>query len=204
MKLCDDLAQEILNAYDMPVMTNIRRADYIEAIVAMTLRSEGWTRNTPWSSWDFHHNDTGCRMELKQSAARQHWGPSMSPARFDIAPRTGYWDEAGDWHDDPGRHADVYVFAWHPEPGPSADQREPMSWRFYVVPECELPPNQKTIGLEDVRRLVKKCDRPKKCHSPKKRDRPEKCAWPESCDMTCLAEALNPSAVVAAAKRRSS
>jgi len=137
-------------------MSNIRRADYVEAIVAMILRPAGWSRNSSWSSWDFQHLESDCRMELKQSAARQRWGRT-GPARFDIAPRTGYWDESGEWHDDPGRHAHVYVFAWHPEAGVFADQREPSSWLFFVVPEHDLPPGQKTIGLAVIRGMTDPC-----------------------------------------------
>lgn len=150
-----DLSKELLRAYNEPVMSNIRRADYVEAIVAMTLRSAGWSRNSSWSSWDFQHRGSGCRMELKQSAARQRWGRSK-PARFDIAPRTGYWDENDIWHEEPGRHADVYVFAWHPDAEPSADQREPLSWEFYVVLERDLP-EQKSIGLNWIRDRAKPC-----------------------------------------------
>ena len=147
-----DLTQELLRTYNDPVMPNIRRADYVEAIVAMALRPAGWSRNSSWSSWDFQHDETGCRIELKQSAARQRWGRSK-PSRFDIAARTGYWDGSDEWHDDPGRRAHVYVFAWHPDTEASADQREPMSWLFFVVPEHALPPNQKTIGLNNIREL---------------------------------------------------
>ena len=150
-----DLSRELLRPYDEPVMSNIRRADYVEAIVAMTLRSAGWSRNSSWSSWDFQHGESGCRMEVKQSAARQRWGRSK-PARFDIAPRTGFWDEYDEWHDEPGRHAHVYVFAWHPDAEPSADQREPMNWLFYVVLERDLP-DQKSIGLNWIRARATPC-----------------------------------------------
>ncbi|MDE2654916.1 MAG: hypothetical protein OXI71_14015 [Gemmatimonadota bacterium] len=137
-------------------MPNIRRADYVEAMVAAFLRPAGWSRNSSWDSWDFQHDDSGLRMELKQSAARQTSGRSSSPARFDIAPRTGYWD-GSEWHDVPGRHADIYVFAWHPEAEPSADQRDPSSWLFYVVPESKLPEQQKTIGLPGIRSRADPC-----------------------------------------------
>ncbi|MYA16312.1 MAG: hypothetical protein F4086_06035 [Gemmatimonadetes bacterium] len=150
-----DISQELLRQYDDPVMSNIRRADYIEAVVATALRPAGWSRNSSWASWDFQHAQSGCRMELKQSAARQSWGRT-GPARFDIAPRTGYWDRSGEWHDDPGRHAHVYVFAWHPERNPSADQRDPSSWLFYVTPESELP-TQKTIGLSVICGMAEPC-----------------------------------------------
>lgn len=97
-------------------------------------------------------------MEVKQSAAAQVWsGRTSSPPRFDIRARSGYWDgEASRWRASPGRQADAYVFAWHAGTGDSADQREPRSWRFHVVPERDLP-DQKTIGLSVVRRLAQPC-----------------------------------------------
>ena len=57
----------------------------------------------------------------------------------------------------PGRHANVYVFAWHGETQETADQRDPTTREFYVVPECELPP-QKSIGLNIIRNLRSLCD----------------------------------------------
>jgi len=149
-----DVFHDIVRTYNERVMTNIRRADYVEAIVAVALRDAGWFRKTPWDSWDFQHRDSGHRVEVKHAAARQTWGErTAGQARFDIAPRTGYWDESDTWHDVPGRHAHVYIFAWHPDSEASADQREPMSWLFYVISEHALP-RQKSIGLNQVKRLV--------------------------------------------------
>lgn len=151
-----DVVREVTRAYQAPVMNNVHRAEYVEAIVAVALAEHGWSRTTPWDSWDFVH-ETGFRLEVKQSAAAQGWGGrTTSPPRYDIRARSGYWDEASRWHSSPGRHADVYVFAWHSEAGESADQREPTSWRFHVVRECDLP-DQKTIGLSVVRRLAQPC-----------------------------------------------
>jgi len=89
-------------------------------------------------------------MEVKQSARRQAWSgsPATPGARFDIAPRTGYWD-SDEWVRSHGRHAHVYVFAWHDGP----DQRDPLSWEFHTVLETRLP-RQKTIGLNVIRSLA--------------------------------------------------
>ena len=58
-----------------------------------------------------------------------------------------YWDEEeGPCVEHRGRLAHIYVFAWHGETGESADQGNPTSWEFYVVPEARLP-EQKTIAL---------------------------------------------------------
>ena len=152
-----DVVREVTRAYQAPVMNNVHRSEYVEAIVAVALTESGWSRTTPWDSWDFVH-ESKFRMEVKQSAAAQAWSPSRasSPPRFDIRARSGYWDQSGMWRSSPGRHADVYVFAWHEAAGKSADQREPMSWQFYVILERDLP-DQKTIGLNAIRRLAQPC-----------------------------------------------
>ncbi len=146
--------EDVIRPYKEPVMNNVHRSEYVEAIVALTLKASGWARTTPWDSWDFEHK-SGIRLEVKQSAAAQAWkSPErQSPARYDIAPRTGYWDKEGDWVAKPGRHAHLYVFAWHGADGDTADQRDAGSWEFYVVAERDLPA-QKSIGLTALQDLT--------------------------------------------------
>ena len=92
-------------------------------------------------------------MEVKQSAALQNWHDESSkacPARFDIAERTGFWDDKSKWVEAPGRAAAIYVFAHHPVFDRAvADHRDPLQWDFYVTPASDLPA-QKTIGLAGV------------------------------------------------------
>ena len=92
------------------------------------------------------------RLEVKQSAARQPWSvDEEAPARFDIAPREGYW-KGNQWVAAPGRYADLFIFARHPIFDPKeCDQREVRQWQFYVLPTCALPPGQQTIGLATVK-----------------------------------------------------
>ena len=62
---------------------------------------------------------------------------------------------AQDGVDEPGRVADIYVFAWHPETDEKlVDQRNPNQWTFYVLRTEELPPQQKSIGLAGVEALT--------------------------------------------------
>ena len=58
------------------------------------------------------------------------------------------------------RHADLYVFAWHPEEDLKiADHRRPDQWKFFVVAErCLLPPEKKGIALGPLKKLVDNCD----------------------------------------------
>lgn len=143
---------EVMKSYQQRVMTNIHRSAYVEAIVTVALVDHGWKRMSPWSSWDLEHIASRTRLEVKQAAAVQSWGGDRtSPVRFDIASRTGYWDN-DDWVPKPGRPAHIYIFAWHGDPGEIADQRDPHRWEFYVIAERDLP-QQKTIGLGVIRRI---------------------------------------------------
>ncbi len=151
---------EVGRTYDQPVMNNIRRSEYVEALLALALDGSGWTRKEPWEAWHFE-NESGGRLKIKQSAATQSWGGDRdlgASPRFSIAPAKGYWDDKqGLWVPEAGRHADVYVFAWHGGTGETADQRDPASWEFYVIAERDLP-EQKSIALTAIRGVTSACD----------------------------------------------
>ena len=136
-------------AFEQRLMNNARRSDYVEALVALALRDGGWTRKAPWDAWDFDL-ESGVRLKVKQSTAVQAWGngETRTAPPFGIAPAKMYWDEKeGRCVPEPGRHADIYVFAWHGAPRETADQGDPTSWEFYAVPECDLH-EQKSIALK--------------------------------------------------------
>lgn len=154
----------LMRRYDMPVINNVYRGDYVECLVAVALGTDWWliwTRGWDWAAWDCQH-ESGARLEVKQAATRQSWdcealAPRRAP-RFDIAPRTGYWTEDGRWVDFPGRPADLYVFAWHDERRDGyAEHRDPNKWLFFVVAEQDLPKNQKHIGLTGLKVLASPC-----------------------------------------------
>ena len=140
--------------YDRRVMNNIHRADYVECLVAMLLGPAWtlpWTSAYDWAPWDLEHV-SGARIEVKQAAARQPWHRDESvrarPPRFDIAPRGGYWTLDSTWVEQPGRLADIYIFAWHPETRESiVDHREPEQWTFFVLRTETLPAAQRSISL---------------------------------------------------------
>ena len=156
---------KILNErfYEKPLIDNVYRGDYVETLILSAL-GEGWKSVGGWGSWDLE-NEAGVRLEVKQSAALQPWHQqtgSSKNARFDIAPRTGYYADkatATEWVDSPEgervRSADIYVFAWHPkEHRDTADHREAEQWEFFVVSALRLPDSQKTIGLNPLRKLT--------------------------------------------------
>ena len=154
----------LLGPYDKPVMNNTHRAHFVECLIALALGEQWqltWQQGWDWAAWDLE-SESDVRLEVKQAAARQSWDPAETPRRFprfDIAPRDGYWTgEGSEWKDLPGRHADIYVFAWHGEAKAElCDQRNAEQWVFYVVPERSLPDDQKSIGLSALQQLVAQC-----------------------------------------------
>lgn len=136
-----------------PLIANNYRGLVAEIIVGAALEPEWQMCSGDWRGWDFEHVSS-CRLEVKQSAARQTWTgarPATKPI-FDIRARTGYF-EGADWIADPRRLADIYVFAHHPVMDASADHRDPLQWRFYVVP-ANLLPAGKTNSLAVISRLA--------------------------------------------------
>jgi hypothetical protein len=117
---------------------NAVRGGLVEAMVNVALAGHGWRRKAPWSGWDFEHT-SGCRLEVKQTAAKQSWDTvrdiDRTPLRFEIPTATGHYDDGGAWEENTTGHrlADLYVFAIHLRDGPTADHRDPTQWRFCVV-----------------------------------------------------------------------
>jgi hypothetical protein len=75
-----------------PLVVNTDRGFVAEVIVGQALGAEWRWLARDFTGWDFQH-ETGCRLEVKHSAARQTWGSHKASApSFDIKARTGYWD----------------------------------------------------------------------------------------------------------------
>jgi hypothetical protein len=143
-------------AFGRPLVQNNFRATVVEAIVDAAL-PEGWRWcSADWAAWDFEHED-GTRLEVKQSAAKQSWAAPAkpSPPRFDIRHRTGRWEGAV-WIAEPGRYAQIYVFAHHPLLDETADHRDPLQWQFYIVPAHDLPTTQ-SLSLKALQVLTRAC-----------------------------------------------
>ena len=114
-----------------------------------------WKTGYDWAPWDLKHRSTKAKIEIRQAAARQSWHTcedfEAKPPKFDIAPRKGYWTRDNEWISKPGRHAHIYIFAWHPETKKSlADHHTPEQWLFYVLPTKCLPPGQRSIALSRI------------------------------------------------------
>ena len=162
------------SVYNRDLINNAERGAYVEHMVVLALEGQGWDLTWPWASWDLQHRD-GARIEVKQSAARQTWHkrpqppfPLSSRGKFGInRPSESYYLEDGTYEKTrrPQRHADIYVFAWHPvEDLNEADHRRPDQWEFFVVPETCLPRPKDDSKTDSITpgQLVK-CDRAVHC-----------------------------------------
>lgn len=137
-------------SYGNRLVENSSRGLIAELIVKLAIGPH-WTHcSQDWRAWDFEH-DSGARLEVKQTALIQTWDSYAPPKKprvpsFNIEPSTGHYVGSA-WHKQPGRKADLYVFAFHGLTDPSvADHRDPAQWRFHVVPTSKLP-ETKTIRL---------------------------------------------------------
>lgn len=141
-------------AFGRPLVTNVLRGQVVEAIVALALEPEWTWCAADYRSWDFERAD-GVRLEVKQSAARQTWAaPAHGRVRptFDIRARSGRW-EGPTFVEEPGRAADVFVFAFHPRNDDAADHRDAAQWDFYVIATSRLPITD-SIGLATLQALA--------------------------------------------------
>ena len=64
---------------------SVRRSEYVEAIVALALKDSGWTRMTPWDSWDCEH-ESGSPSKARRSDDADGAGERAARIR-------GYGDE---------------------------------------------------------------------------------------------------------------
>ena len=137
--------------FGKPLVTNVHRSVLVESIVAFALPDWRWC-SSDYASYDFRRGDA--KLEVKQSAFLQTWSNGrLSRPAWDIAPRTGYWDDGATWVSQPGRIADIYVLALHQVADHTADHRDPRQWQFFVIPTKSLPPT-KRIGLAAARQLT--------------------------------------------------
>ena len=161
----EQVLERLMRQYDQPVMNNVQRGNFVECMIACALGPDWqltWEAGWDWAPWDCEHITSGARLEIKQAAARQSWDrKAVTPRRkpsFDIAPRSGFWPkDGGPWVPRVGRHADLYVFAWHEIDDEEADQRNPEQWQFFAIVANDLPAGQKSIGLGRLWEIVKPC-----------------------------------------------
>ena len=151
--------------YAQRLINNVHRGDYVECMIELALAEcdPAWRLTKPWTSLGPSYTEKPSpesRSSSQQPCNRGSGRPAHG--KFDIEPRTGYYSEDGAWTKtpQPQRHADLYVFAWHPEKDADiADHRRPDQWKFFVVAETCLP-EKDGIGLKALNELVERCNLP--------------------------------------------
>ncbi len=55
------------HVYDRPLINNVERADYVECMVELIMRSDDprWRLTESWDPWDVEHSETLARLEIK-------------------------------------------------------------------------------------------------------------------------------------------
>ena len=113
--------------------TNLKRSLFAEWIVACALEVD----TVPHEDWrDFDLEYRGARIEVKSSAyATPPLDAPHSPPRFDIAPRTHFWDASDNlrkaYVNGPTRAAQIYVFCLFTARTPAEyEVRSTANWRF--------------------------------------------------------------------------
>lgn len=146
-------------AFDRRIMSNDARGRYVEMAIAAHLGEPYALVGGEWSGWDIEKRGRCLRIQVKQSAALQPWTGritakgNVKPGAgvFEVAPATGFFDEFGLRKAKiPGRHAEIHIFAWHPETDEAiVDQRDLSQWRFYVVLTALLR-TRKRVAIEEL------------------------------------------------------
>jgi hypothetical protein len=139
--------------YGHPIIRNVLRGELVEQFVLEAL-GDGWKAAGDYEAWDVESTDGAIRIQIKNGAARQSWSDQTAPpsrASFSIKPSRAWTQTAGraiDAH----RHANLYVFGWHPGTADDADHRIVEQWQFFVVPTALLP-SGKSIGITNLSAL---------------------------------------------------
>lgn len=167
-----DIVKTLSQHYNRPLLRREYRSDYVAGMILQALGAE-WrlcSLDWAWRPWDLERND-GARLLIQQAAALQPWDieedtpPPLRPV-FPVVPRRGPAPKGyrpGDPEGyPPGRLADVYIFAWHPDTDlDRADQRCPEQWQFFVVPEFRLTehyPQRKSLPLTPLAKIATAAD----------------------------------------------
>ncbi|OGI67009.1 hypothetical protein A2823_02845 [Candidatus Nomurabacteria bacterium RIFCSPHIGHO2_01_FULL_41_91] len=138
-------------------MDNRERGSYAEAMVwqALFITDPAWEWVAAgWHPWDFQKGNgiKRIRIQLKQSAAKQLWTPrskAIHAFSTQIKNKPSYFkrDHLDEQIEEQGRFCELFIFAWHGIFNKTCDQRNPLQWLFYVVPE-------KSLGSKNSVRLI--------------------------------------------------
>ena len=150
----DVIAMVAENMYSGRILNNTHRGDVVEMIVLSALGSDWRLVGLGWHPWDLQrgNGDDRIRIQVKQCAALQLWGPTKS-----LQLNFGWKKKAADYFirhnpgediESQGWFCDVFVFGLHLDADEDrADQVDPDQWKFLVIPVIELKEGQNSMVL---------------------------------------------------------
>ena len=160
------------------LLDNAQRGVLAEFLVARALGVADEPREE-WVGWDvsypFKSREDPVKIEVKSSAYAQSWHQDKAYSiNYNIARRTWVWDPKtgkNEKLDSPQRASDMYVFALlrrddqKDRSNPNENKPDPLDlrhWEFHVLDRATLDlqvGNQKTIGLDPLKKLVERWGR---------------------------------------------
>jgi len=151
----DHIIQSISdNMYSGRVLNNSHRGDVVEMMVLSALQPEWKFVGLGWHPWDLQRgtHDDRVRIQVKQSAALQLWGPTKRPAiSFGWSKKApGYFvrDNPGERIESEGWFCEIFVVGIHSGTDPqTVDQVDPEQWRFLVIPATDLKKGTNSMVL---------------------------------------------------------
>ena len=143
------------NMYSDRIINNSHRGDVVEMIVLLALDPDWSLVGLGWHPWDLQRGSgkERVRIQVKQSAALQLWGPTKAPALTfgwkKSPPEYFYRDNPNEEIEKEGWFCDLFVFGLHQINDPAiADQVDPSQWSFFVIPKSDLKPMQNSMNLK--------------------------------------------------------
>lgn len=143
------------------LISNATRGRLAEFIVASALGIADGVRNE-WDAFDLK-TAKGLRIEVKSCGYLQSWyQKKLSPITFSVR-KTRKWDaETGRMESEPGRHADIYIFALlaHKTSKRTLDALDLDQWEFYLVPTQKINERRRSQHSITLKSLHKLCPKP--------------------------------------------
>jgi hypothetical protein len=155
----DEIVQLVADhMYGGRILNNAHRGEVVEMMVLAALGDEWKHVGLGWHPWDLQRGRGGnrIRVQVKQTAAVQLWGKSVSRSlNFGWKPNPPSYfarDNPGEEIEAEGWFCDLFVFGIHDEEDPSGiDQADPAQWMFMVVPVCDIAPGTNRMSLSKAR-----------------------------------------------------
>jgi len=140
------------------LLSNATRGVFAEFIVGTAIGLDPNNLRDAWSAYDLTTNE-GIKIEVKSAAYIQSWNQKkLSTISLSIKP-SRYWDaETNMQHDEPKRHADLYVFCHLKHKIQNTiDPLKMEQWDFYILPTFSLDNyerSQHSITLNSLKKLA--------------------------------------------------